>query len=219
MLTDEELCEPSTITLTEALTKLAFDDPVTAPHIGAAIERALDSGRWGADRQWVLDRLSVIAAAICHAGVAGKIRCLGRKTTGLLGDTDRCIVPFGMLTPEDHKNYPAYIAGAGDTLWPQGTGTDEYTNAFYGHASATCIEDVVILREGFDAVFVPPPSGSIVPFTDAEIDSWIRSTTRTGVKVARDEFMKEPRAKGLSAVFERRWKDIKQNPVGRPRVR
>lgn len=218
MLTLERLCQPSTITLTEALTKLAFDDPVTAIQINEAIERAINGGSWGAGRQCVLDRLSVVVEAICYAGVAGKIQCFGRKATGLLGDTDRSIGPFVKIMPEDYKNYSTYIAGAGDALWQQGTGTDEYTNAFDGYASATCIADIVILQDGFDSVFLQQPSGSIMPFTDAEIDAWIQSTAYTGMKVARDEFMQEPKAKGLSAVFERRWNEIKRNPVGRPRA-
>jgi hypothetical protein len=219
MLTNEQLCQPATITLTEALTKIAFDDPVAGPHIGAAIARAIASGLCGADRKCVLNRLSMAAEAICHAGIAGKIKCLGRKTTGLLGDTDRSVEPFGELTPEDYKNYSEYIAGCGDALWPRGAGSDEYANAFVGYASKKCVGDIVILREAFEAVFVAPLCGSPTPFTDAEIDGWIRSTTHTTVKLARDAFMKEPRAKGFSAVFERRWNDIKQNPPGRPRGR
>ena len=58
-----------------------------------------------------------------------------------------------------------------------------------------------------------------VYFTNAEIDDWILSTSCTGMKVARNAFMAEPRAKGLSATFEKRWNEIKQNKVGRPRCR
>jgi hypothetical protein len=141
---------------------------------------------------------------------------LGRKATGIFGDTDRHVEPFGKLTPEDHKNYSAYIVGAGDALWPLGTGTDEYANAFDGYASATCVMDIVILRDGFEAVFVTPLSDVAAPFTVAEIDAWIKATQLTGMKKARDAFMKEPRAKGLSAAFEARWNAMKQNPVGRP---
>jgi hypothetical protein len=55
------------------------------------------------------------------------------------------------------------------------------------------------------------------PFAIAEIDDWIRSKSFTGMKVARREFMKQPRAQGLSATFEKRWNYIKQNKRGRPR--
>ncbi len=62
------------------------------------------------------------------------------------------------------------------------------------------------------------PRAALAPFTNTEIDDWIRSTPHTGMKVARNAFMREPRAKGLSAAFEVRWNAIKRNRVGRPRV-
>lgn len=80
---------------------------------------------------------------------------------------------------------------------------------------------VTVNRAGLMLEF-PPEKGEsqtvLSSFTDTEIDDWIRSTPHTGMKLARNAFMTEPRAKGLSATFEARWNAIKRNRVGRPRV-
>lgn len=80
---------------------------------------------------------------------------------------------------------------------------------------------VTVNRAGLMLEFPPEkgePQSVLAPFTDTEIDDWIRSTPHTGMKLARNAFMTEPRAKGLSATFEARWNAIKGNRVGRPRV-
>ena len=56
----------------------------------------------------------------------------------------------------------------------------------------------------------------IVRFTDEEIDAWIKVTSFTDMKNARDAFMSEDRAKGLSETFEERWRLEHKRGPGRP---
>jgi len=139
------------ITLTEAITMLAFDNPVKAREIS----RAIADGLLGADRQEVLNRIAGAAREICDAGFAGEIECVGRKAYGLPGDAGRRTEPFVTLTRADYQGYPHYIAGY-DALWKGGDETGEtdeqgeFEIAFSGLASGECFADVVIVRDTFE---------------------------------------------------------------------
>jgi hypothetical protein len=55
------------------------------------------------------------------------------------------------------------------------------------------------------------------PYTQDEIKNWINDNPEwTNQKSARTEFMKQERARGLSATFEAVWQDLKQRSKGRP---
>lgn len=54
-------------------------------------------------------------------------------------------------------------------------------------------------------------------YSTDEIKDWIQANPQyTNQKTARTEFMKQPRAVGLSAAFESVWQDLKKAPRGRP---
>ena len=100
------------------------------------------------------------------------------------------------------------------------TGDPSKPNYPYGddrHYRFVTVSRADLIRE-FPASTATQQTG-VSLFTVAEIDAWIESAPYSGMKVARKAFLKELRAKGLSASFEREWQAIKKNPVGRPITR
>lgn len=60
--------------------------------------------------------------------------------------------------------------------------------------------------------------GKPLLFNDDEIKKWISQHPQyTNVKQARSQFIKNPRAKGLSETFEKIWQSEHKRPRGRPR--
>lgn len=60
--------------------------------------------------------------------------------------------------------------------------------------------------------------GEVNPFSIDEIFQWIEDNPKlTDQKSGRNAFMLEPRAKGLSATFEKCWNDRRKRPRGRPK--
>lgn len=212
----------STCSLSEALTAMAFSDPTPA----TAMSSALSDGRWGYTRDLGLAQLAKALHALCDAGYKGDIALWGKRVTKSPGETPH-LDPLRRLTMGECLEHRRFVPGH-DTLWKGENQGSEYEDSFMAHASPVGLGDVCVDLEEFNKHMAThggtgtatiTPTASPARFTDAEIDAWIGSTTHTSMKKARNAFMKELRAKGLSATFERRWNDIKQNPVGRPSAR
>ena len=98
--------------------------------------------------------------------------------------------------------------------------------------------DVLMIEANFDSgkIFLNEESGQLItrkstflsaakrwkgvppPFTCDEIKTWIEKHTQySDHKTARAAFMKEDRAKGLSATFETTWREVNPAERGRPR--
>jgi hypothetical protein len=199
----------STCSLSEALTGLAFNDPTPA----TVVPVAMKNGHWGCSPTAALSRLTKAVQTLCDAGYRGDVAIFGRATVFSSGAN----LGRGQLRPltkSECEAYRLFVPGY-DTLWEGKNQGNEGDDSFVAHTRPEGLDDVRVDLAGLSRL----TRGSLAPFTVAEIDAWIGSTSYTGMKVARDAFMQEPRAKGLSAAFEVRWKAIKKNPVGRPRVR
>ena len=210
----------STCTLSEALSKLAFKDPTRATVVPVAIK----DGRWGCCPTAALSGLVQAVQTLCNAGYRADVAIFGR-TTVFSSTVNPHRGPLRQLTASECEAYRLFVPGH-DTLWEGRNRGNEGEDAFAAHASAEGLDDVrvdlsdlsrLIASHGASCTEAVTPSP--VAFTVPEIDAWIGATSHTGVKRARDEFLKDTRAKGLSATFESRWNSIKQNRVGRPTVR
>jgi hypothetical protein len=212
----------STCSLSEALTELAFNDPTPA----TVVPVAMKNGDWGCSPTAALSRLTKAVQALCDAGYRGDVAIFGRATVfSSEANPDRG--QLRPLTKSECEAYRLFVPGY-DILWEGKNQGNEGDDSFVAHTRPEGLDGVrvdladlsrLMATHGGTGTAAITPKGNSAPFTVAEIDAWIGSTSYTGMKVARDAFMKEPRAKGLSATFETQWKAIKKNPVGRPRVR
>ena len=211
----------ATCTLWEALTELAFGNPIPA----AMVPIALKDGRWGCTRAVALVRLAGALSILCDAGYRGDVSLWG-KAENTSPEAGRW-GPLRRLTQGECIEHRLFAPGE-DSLGVGKNRGSEYDAAFDAHASRAGLGDVRVDRADLSKLLAThggigsaavTPKGNSAPFTDAEIDAWIGSTSYTSMKKARNAFMEKPRAKGLSATFEAQWNAIKQNPVGRPPVR
>lgn len=205
----------STRSLSETLTSLAFDDEVSA----AGVPVARNNGRWGFPPDVALAQLIESLQTLCDAAYTGDVTIFGRTTVFSSGASPER-GPLRPLTKSECDAYRLYVAGH-DSLWEGKNQGDELEDTFNAHASVEGLDDIRVDFADLSRLTATRGKDGATAagrFTNAEIDAWIRLTQHTGVKKARNSFMKDLRAKGLSATFERRWNDIKKNPVGRPPV-
>lgn len=111
--------------------------------------------------------------------------------------TARRIDPEGLAAPIDsgfwHNKSVSWLNGAG-------------------------VEILLSADEVQQAIVVPRAFGTVAQtFTTEQVDDWIRQTHFTGKNKARNAFMKDPRATGLSTLFEQRWRELRPGKPGRPR--
>lgn len=212
----------ATCSLSEALTALAFNNPTPA----TVVPVAMKDGSWSCCPTAALSRLMKAVQTLCDAGYRVDVAILGRTTVFSSGANPDW-GPLRPLTKSECEAYRLFVPGK-DTLWEGKNRGNEFVDAFIAHASSKGLDDIrvdladlsrLIETHGATGTGAVTPKASTAPFTVAEIDAWIESTHHTGMKKARDAFMKLPRAKGLSATFEVEWKAIKPKPVGRPRGR
>ncbi len=211
-----------TCTLSEALSEIAFGTPTSAKKLPRVVHRR----EWVGAHKVAWARLHSALQSVCDGGYCRTVAIWGRTAsfpaTGT-AQTGR----LRLLTRAECEAYRLFVPGH-DNLWDGSALGVEFADSFRAYAMRTGIADVRVDRTDLSKLIAALSTGDridadsdgvIVPFTNLEIDSWIKTTHHTGMKKARDAFMKHPRAKGLSATFERRWNDIKQNPVGRPKSR
>jgi hypothetical protein len=142
--------------LTEAITALAFNDPVSAQDIVGAVTLS----RWGSERRKVHARIVAAAKEICDAGFAGELECWGRKVPVCLDKAERQAVPTAKISRGDYVEYSNYIIIGADDLRPTESGSDEFDSMFSGLAADYFFGDVVIVRAQFEALWPSPPSSS-----------------------------------------------------------
>lgn len=111
--------------------------------------------------------------------------------------TARRIDPEGLAAPIDsgfwHNKSVSWLSGAGGEI-------------------------LLSAGEVQQAIVVPRAFGTVAQtLTNSQIDDWIKQTHFTSKNEARNAFMKDPRAVGLSAAFEERWRALRPRRPGRPR--
>jgi hypothetical protein len=212
----------ATCSLSEALTVLAFNAPTPA----RLVPKGIQDGRWSCCPTAARSGLMKAVRTLCDAGYRGDVAIFGRTTVFSFG-VSADPAPLRPLTKGECEAFRLFVPGQ-DALWEGKNRGNEMKDAFAAHASSEGLDDVrvdlsdlsrLMVTRGASGSGAVTPSAVPSPFTDAEIDDWIGSTSLTHGKKARNAFMKEQRAKGLSATFEARWKAIKKKPVGRPRAR
>jgi hypothetical protein len=157
---------PPDLALTEAITSLAFNNPVVA----AQINGSLASGTWGMSRDVALGEIAKAVAALGHAGVDGRIVCWGKRAATDPLEHTEMNGSSTQLTPTDYLDYSRYIPGH-DALW-RGVGEpDEAANAFNGFVAIDCISDVRVKRSDLEAL--RQVHRGAPKFTEAERRQWI----------------------------------------------
>ena len=160
--------QPPYLSLTEAITSLAFNEAVTAADIGHAIS----SGRWGTDRATVHKRLVSATNAFCDAGFAGGIECWGIRSFGGAGEKEASEGDHAKLTKEDYLGFRRFIEGH-DALWKrQGNEEREEGASFFSAFSdGRFIQAIKVERSGFDTLLQRTHPST--KFTGAEREKWI----------------------------------------------
>lgn len=205
----------STCSLSEALTALAFDDPLGAAFVPLAIKE----GRWKCTGDEAFAKIIDALNALCDASYHGNIKIFGRSSS-ISGGAEK----LQLITPDQCVDHRLFVPGH-DTLWQGCNQGKEYEDSFTAFKTTKMLSDIQVDFAEL-TMLIAAYSGkgsasvantSVNPFTLAEIDAWIEATNHTGMKKARNTFMQQQRAKGLSSAFEKRWQNIKNNSVGRPR--
>lgn len=213
--------EGSFVSLSHAVSWIAMQHSVAGPALSVLLGIGTQRGRGEVNRDERLDTAITIAVErLTDLASGGAITVRGRFFRDVLDDeieifTEQ-ILPVRLA---DYRWFDtlddALYRGLG-IAWAKDRRSPVYPPGDDGHYRFVTVNRADLMME------FPPEKGQpqsvLAPFTDTEIDDWIRSTPHTGMKLARNAFMKEPRAKGLSATFEARWNAIKQNRVGRPRA-
>lgn len=182
------------LTLTEAITALAFNDPVSS----ADINDVMASNRWGSDRAMVLDKIAGATNDLCDAGFAEKIECWGVPTNS--DPYERAHAgSSAKLTRHHYLDYRRFICGF-DTLW-EGIGeANEAANAFAGFTGSECLCSVKVERTQLDAL-LQERNGS-PKFSDKERAQWIVDCAERNGDDAYRLFRQHPKWDGTNqAVF------------------
>lgn len=131
------------LSLTEALTDLAFGHPTPA----STILSASGGGRIGHTRSDALNRLAVAAHILCDAGYSGEVKLWGKKTTSSTG-----IAPpeasIQQLTQADYLQFRRIALGY-DVLWSGKNKGDEFNDFFAAEVSEICITELCVDRADF----------------------------------------------------------------------
>ena len=184
---------PSHVSLSEALTLLAFNDPVTADRLGAAIS----SERWGVDRDSAYETLAGTANVFCDLGFAGELECWGRRSSD---PSDSCGVDGGdyfKLTQADFLGYRQFVIGH-DALWKVkgDVDPDEFSITFSAFASASCIRSIRVDRNALGRS--PGAKANVAKFTDVERAEWIQNCSERNGDDAYRHFKADPRWDGTT---------------------
>lgn len=211
----------SFVSLSHAASWIALQHSVAGPALSALLGIGAQRGRGGVIHDEHMD--TAIATAVerlTDLGSGGAIMMRGRFFRDVLDDEIRI---FTRRIPPVRLAEYRWFDTLDDSLyrglgiaWAKDRRELRYPPRDDGHYRFVTVNRTDLMLE------FPPenvePQAVLASFTNTEIDDWIRSTLHTGMKVARNAFMTERRAKGLSATFEARWNAIKRNRVGRPRV-
>lgn len=214
--------EDSFVSLTHAITWIAFRHSIAGPDLSIILGIGKKRRKEDAFHDKQIDEAIVLAVRrLTDLGLGQKIAINGKFFRDVLHDEIEIFtehIPAVRLadfqwfdTLDDSLHRGEGLAWAKDRRQPcYPVGDDRHFRFVTVNRAELMLE---FPPDNFNVQAVP------ASFTNAEIDDWIRSTSSTGMKVARNVFMSEPRAKGLSATFEKRWNAIKQNKVGRPKGR
>lgn len=213
--------EGSFVSLSHAVSWIAFQHSVAGPALSVLLGIGTQRGRGeGIHDEWMDTAIVTAVERLTDLASGGAITMRGRFFRDVLDDETRIftrrILPVRLA---DYRWFDtlddALYRGLG-IAWAKERRELVYPPRDDGHYRFVTVNRTDLMLE------FPPgrgkPQSMIAPFTVAEIDDWIRATPHTGMKLARNAFMKESRAKGLSATFETQWNAIKRNSVGRPRI-
>jgi hypothetical protein len=204
------------ITLSEAVSLLAFNKRFTAERL----TKELTQGHYKSNRVATELALQTAANRICNLGLADEIECFGYAVNPKAPTT------YSKLQPTDFRNYPwfLYVNDAlvrGDLQKP--VGHSEYSIAFHLYDEGDYFRDVVVDVASFVRSFgvaMPPPmtSSKIVPFTLAQLRTWMAGQPRGVARSAWNANKADPRFSGFRRPqFEKEWSIVHKTTRGRPK--
>lgn len=125
---------PPTCSLSEAITYLAFNAPISA----TVVPIALNDGRWNCTRDVALSKLHHALNVLCNAGYNGSVQLWGRTVNTSSSATPE---PLRCLSKAECIDYRLIVLGR-DALWQGKNQLDEFRDAFAAYASSDRLEDV-----------------------------------------------------------------------------
>lgn len=213
------------VSLSHAVSWIALRRSVAGPVLSKLLGLDKMQYRERMDRHERLDRaIKSAVEKFADLGLGEQLEILGQKYAHVFDDDRDDKIPTERIPAQRFADYRGFDT-LDDTLFPAPyrkvelawrRDRAEHDSPLENHYRFILVNRSDLMRE-FPSDLTKPPIER-ARFTAADIDDWIRATPLTGMKVARNAFMKDPRAKGLSGSFETSWNAIKKKPVGRPRA-
>ncbi|MGY4397168.1 hypothetical protein ACVWZA_002359 [Sphingomonas sp. UYAg733] len=212
------------VTLSHAISWIVYRHSMPARNLSAIVgigeAKHISNPIWNAQLD---DFLLLAVKRLTDAGTVGSVEIRGRYFRNVLDDENQILTQ--LIPPVRLADY-RWFDTLDDSLhrglglaWGPNRREPDYNYPAHDNAH---YRFVTVNRANLMREFPNDVAKSQIKldrFTVAEIDGWIRATSLTGMKVARTDFMKNSRAKGLSGLFENRWNHIKKNKPGRPKIR
>lgn len=184
-----------TYSLSEALTALAFEDPVQV----GAVPQALRDGRWHCTRAIALSELVKALITICNGGYDGRVKIWGRPVNP---SSQSPPAPLRKLSEAECLDCRKIVPGF-DSLWLGESQLDEYDNAFDAHTSSPQFEDVQVDNADLEALRlkkkqsarksnaqISQKNNHQTPLPEAELKRWWNSLSDQERELSRNELHK-----------------------------
>lgn len=181
------MSKTSTLSLTEALTRLAFNGPIPA----AELPPALNQERWGIDRVHALTELIDAVHTLCNAGYSGEVKLFGKSLQP--GATHRGLLRE--ITQPQCEQFRLFAPGY-DTLWIGSNKGNEFSDSFAAHIGPKGIDDVRVDRTGFKMLMRKRPriqaivSCKLPRLSDAKLERWWDRLSEAGRAMPQDDLHK-----------------------------
>ncbi|MEO5493751.1 MAG: hypothetical protein ABIR08_06955 [Sphingomonas sp.] len=211
------------VSLSHAISWIALRRSVAGPVLSKLLGLGKMQCHERIDQNDRLDRaIKSAVEKFADLGLGEQIEILGQKYAHVFDDDRDDKIPTERIPAQRFADYRGFDT-LDDTLFPAPyrkvelawrRERAEHDSPLENHYRFIMVNRADLMRE-----FPSDLTKSLIElgrFTVAEMDEWIRATPLTGMKAARNAFMKDPRAKGLSGSFESSWNAIKKKPVGRP---
>lgn len=199
------------ITLTEALTRLAFGRSLTKDELRAEV-----SGGSLAQPESIDQQLDLAAQQLCDAGYVGSLAAFGIRfeNSSTSGRSE-------VLARADFLNYRTYVQSFDGLLSKKSkeaeTDDREFALAYEVHRGADHIYDVRVDRAQLEALHSRRSTTRHTPFSSAERSAWIASQQQMSADNAYKAFKQHPRYDGTKQhAFREQGKDVRNTKLGRP---
>ncbi|MFD1767128.1 hypothetical protein ACFSAG_09760, partial [Sphingorhabdus buctiana] len=124
----------STCSLSEALTALAFDDPLGAAFVPLAIKE----GRWKCTGDEAFAKIIDALNALCDASYHGDVKIFGRSSS-ISGGAGK----LQLITPDQCVDHRLFVPGH-DTLWQGCNQGKEYEDSFTAFKTTQMLSDIQV---------------------------------------------------------------------------